>query len=145
MQEDQKNFKACTLFLCNAEGKFVLQLKDRFAPTPFVWTPLGGFREDNETPAECIRREMQEELPDYELKNLQFMGTFVHPKRNDMVGVFFSIDENLDIKRLKEILQEGETVDLFNLNLLSDLNLNLKFSLDSALAILQCPISQHEH
>jgi isopentenyldiphosphate isomerase len=56
---------ACTMFFLNPRGEVLLLLRDNnpAIPYPNMWDLPGGHMEQGESPSECIRREMCEELP----------------------------------------------------------------------------------
>jgi len=59
----QKNFTGCKLAYI-FDGKLLVYLRDNFAHIPFpgMWDFPGGGRDGDETPEECVLRELQEEF-----------------------------------------------------------------------------------
>lgn len=59
----QDSFTGCKLaYIC--DGKLLVYMRDNFAHIPFpgMWDFPGGGRETDETPEECVLRELQEEF-----------------------------------------------------------------------------------
>ncbi|WP_331765131.1 NUDIX domain-containing protein [Nocardia sp. NBC_01388] len=52
------------IMLVNNDAEVLMYLRDDFPHIPFpnMWSLLGGMLEEGETPAECIRREIEEEI-----------------------------------------------------------------------------------
>jgi 8-oxo-dGTP diphosphatase len=56
--------EGCQIVLIDESGRVLLQLRDEkdWIPFPGMWALPGGMLEEGETPAECIRREVFEEM-----------------------------------------------------------------------------------
>ncbi len=59
-----KMSEGCQIVLVDADGRVLLQLRDEkdWIPFPGMWALPGGMREGGESPDECIRREVSEEM-----------------------------------------------------------------------------------
>src|SRR5215510_4696734 len=65
--------QCATMLFLNPQGEILLLLRDNKPgiPYPNTWDLPGGHLEEGETPTECIRREMSEELPGLNLGNFR--------------------------------------------------------------------------
>ena len=104
-------FMAYAGIVLERRGKYLLQLRDDKAPTnPNKWSLFGGGIEKNETPINCIIREIQEEL-----------GVLLDKdKLNFLIKIKYSNDDcyiyrtkfNYSLKDLK--LNEGADMKFFS-------------------------------
>ncbi|MDP3735191.1 MAG: NUDIX domain-containing protein [bacterium] len=109
--------KGASMFFINREDNILLFLRDKYPIVPKdkypnMWDVLGGHVED-ESPLECIRREMQEELGLYISMPL-LLGVIEFPDRTD--HVFCEFLWNDDVNRLNKKLTEGQRVCWFGLD-----------------------------
>jgi 8-oxo-dGTP diphosphatase len=110
--------KGASIFFIDKEDNILLFLRDKDRPPTFqipypnMWDVLGGHVEEGESPLECIRREMWEELGLH--VSPPQLGTIEFEDRVDHVFVEFLW--NTDINRLNKKLNEGQRVCWFNLD-----------------------------
>jgi 8-oxo-dGTP diphosphatase len=100
---------ASVIFL-NRLNEVLLVLRDDKPgiPYPNQWDLLGGGLEAGETPLECIRREMQEEI-EYDLREPIHFGAFRMPDRTEHL---FWQRTDFEISRLP--LHEGQRLRWFS-------------------------------
>ena len=91
-----KHLGASIIFI-NDKQHILLFLRDdkRGIPYPNMWDVPGGHVEENETPKECIIREMKEEM-DLKLKDFQL---FCKKEFDDRIEYTFWKKQNLDINK----------------------------------------------
>ena len=102
--------EGCSIILVNEQRQILLFLRDDLPhlPYPNTWDVPGGHVEETETPAQCIVREMKEEMG-LDLKGFEL---FCVKEFSDRVEHTFwkSVDLNID-----EIsLQEGQVLRWFS-------------------------------
>lgn len=110
---DHQRLRTVSIFLRNAEGKVLAQLRDDKPGIPFParWSTLGGAIEDGETPDEAARRELLEET---ELSPpLRFWRCFEH--RFHIRDAAYSVDVygyvgETDVRAEDICLHEGQRV-----------------------------------
>lgn len=104
-----KQRKGCSIIFINDENQILLFLRDNkpTIPYPNMWDFLGGQIEEGETPAECIVREIKEEI-NLELKDFDYLMTENFPDRIEYV---FYKRINLDISGI--VLTEGQKIQWF--------------------------------
>ena len=105
--------RACTMFFLNPCGEVLLFLRDNKPgiPYPNTWDFPGGHIEGNETPRECISREMGEELPGLALGNFRLYEIVQFPQQINHV-FWTRIDVSAEV--LNRILREGQCVAWMN-------------------------------
>ena len=99
--------RACTMFFVNPRGELLLLLRDDKAeiPYPNTWDLPGGHVEGNESPRECICREMDEELPGLDLGDFRLYEIVELPQQiNHIFWTRIDVDEEV----LNRILCEGQ-------------------------------------
>jgi len=101
--------KGCSIIFVNDKEQVLLFLRDNKPDIPFpnMWDVLGGHVEDNETPDQCIVREMKEEIG-MELKGFQ---SFLVEDFDDRIEYTFWKKENIDINKIT--LTEGQRLKWF--------------------------------
>ncbi|MEM9543715.1 MAG: NUDIX domain-containing protein [Cyanobacteria bacterium P01_E01_bin.42] len=106
------------IILLNHEKKVLLVLRDDkpSIPCPNTWALLGGYVEENELPAEAIRRELQEEI-DLDLENIQFFKEYSWEQCDEYI-FWHQID--LDLTKIH--LKEGQKLAYFSHIELQDLD-----------------------
>ena len=104
-----KQRKGCSIIFINDANQILLFLRDNkpTIPYPNMWDFLGGQIEEGETPAECIIREIKEEI-NLELKDVHYLMTENFPDRIEYV---FYKRINLDISEI--VLTEGQKIQWF--------------------------------
>ncbi|ASQ90641.1 NUDIX hydrolase [Prosthecochloris sp. GSB1] len=102
--------RGCSIIFSNRQDQVLLLLRDDKPDIAFpgMWDLPGGHIEENETPTECIRREMLEELC-VDIGSPSMSGIYAFSDRYEYVfsmRAFFDIDEIL--------LQEGQKLEWFS-------------------------------
>jgi len=97
------------IILLNSDHKILLVLRDNKDSIPFpnTWNLLGGFIEKGESPEECIRREIREEI-EIELGNINFFQKYTVYDREHYI---FWKQIDLDLTQIK--LNEGQRLAYF--------------------------------
>ncbi len=95
--------RGCSIIFMNSNEKILLFLRDNKPdiPYPDMWDIPGGHVEHNETPKQCIIREMKEEI-NIDLKD--FHGFRVYGFRDRIEYVFWKIMNCFCHRRLFSIL-----------------------------------------
>lgn len=104
--------EGCQIVLVDAQDRVLLQLRDEkdWIPFPGMWALPGGMREGGESPEECIRREMSEEMG-IELA----AGDVTHLwSRVRSYGTEHTFTAHVDIAAEKIRLTEGQEVRWFH-------------------------------
>ena len=101
--------KGCSIIFLNDQTQILLFLRDDIPeiPYPNMWDIPGGHVEKNETPEQCIVREMKEEM-DLDLQDFKEFKTLEFADRKEYV---FWKKENLDISKIE--LTEGQCLKWF--------------------------------
>ncbi len=101
--------RGCSIIFLNDQREILLLLRDDKPgiPYPNMWDIPGGHVENNETPRQCIVREMKEEMG----INLKGFNEFDIVKFFDRTEYVFWKKENFDIKKIK--LTEGQCLKWF--------------------------------
>lgn len=104
--------KGSSLIFVNRRAQILLFLRDDILsiPYPNMWDIPGGHVEPNETPEECIVREMKEEM-DLDIEGFQLFSVTEFDDREEYV---FWIKCDLDIEKIE--LTEGQRLKWFSEN-----------------------------
>ncbi|MDO9576919.1 MAG: NUDIX domain-containing protein [Candidatus Cloacimonadales bacterium] len=99
----------CSIIFVNPQNQVLLFLRDDKPDLPYrnMWDVPGGHVEPDETPEECIVREMKEEI-DLDLKNFQFLCC---KEFDDRIEYTFWQKANLNIEEID--LREGQCLKWF--------------------------------
>ena len=102
--------KGCSIIFVNDKKQVLLFLRDNTPniPYPNMWDVPGGHIEDNETPEQCIVREMKEEMG----MDLSGFQTFSIKEFDDRIEYAFWKKENIEIDNID--LMEGQCLKWFN-------------------------------
>ena len=105
-----QKLQGCVIILVNNAHQILLVLRDDKDSIPFpnTWNLLGGFIEDNESPEECIRREILEEI-EIDLGSINFFHKYNIYDREHYV---FWKQIDLDLNKIK--LNEGQCLAYFS-------------------------------
>ena len=105
-----KNIQGCVIILFNTDRQILLVLRDNKDSIPFpnTWNLLGGFMEKGESPEECIRREIREEI-EIELGNINFFQKYTVYNREHYI---FWKQIDLYLTQIK--LNEGQRLAYFS-------------------------------
>ncbi|NEQ36822.1 MAG: NUDIX domain-containing protein [Okeania sp. SIO3I5] len=98
------------IILLNSNNEILLVLRDDKDSIPFpnTWNLLGGILENNESPEECIRREIREEI-EIELGNINLFQKYNIYEREHYI---FWKQIDLDLTQIK--LNEGQRLAYFS-------------------------------
>jgi 8-oxo-dGTP diphosphatase len=101
--------RGSSIIFVNDKRQVLLFLRDNRPdiPYPDTWDVPGGHAEDNETPEQCIVREMQEEMG-VELKDFKLFSAI---EFDDRIEYTFWKHENIDIDSIR--LTEGQCLKWF--------------------------------
>lgn len=104
--------KGCSLIFVDDRRQILLLLRDDIStiPYPNMWDIPGGHVESNETPEECIVREMKEEMG-LEIKGFQLFSVTEFDDRFEHV---FWMASDMDIEKID--LTEGQRLKWFSEN-----------------------------
>ena len=102
--------KGCSIIFINDRNQILLLLRDDIPsiPYPNMWDIPGGHVEDDETPEDCIVREMKEEM-DLDIGGFQLFSV---TEFDDRVEHVFWMKLGLDIKKIA--LTEGQRLRWFS-------------------------------
>ena len=102
--------KGCSIILVNDKKQVLLFLRDNTPDIPFpnMWDVPGGHVEENETPEQCIVREMKEEMG----MDLNGFQLFVAEEFDDRIEYAFWKKQNIDIDNIT--LTEGQCLKWFD-------------------------------
>ena len=99
----------CSLIIHDENKKVLIaqrsKIKNKF---PLLWETVGGTLENEETPEECIRREVKEEL-NCEVRDLKLFKVYVINSDNRYVLIVYAgkligeVQTNLEIEKVKWI------------------------------------------
>ena len=102
--------EGCSIIFVNEQRQILLFLRDDLPHIPYqnTWDVPGGHGEETETPAQCIAREMKEEM-DLDLKGFEL---FCVKEFSDRVEHTFWKSANLHLDEIS--LQEGQRLRWFS-------------------------------
>lgn len=117
--------KGCSIIFVNEHNEILLLLRDDNPniPYPNMWDLPGGHVEDNETPKQCIVREIKEEM------DLNIEGTFqpfTITVFTDRIEHTFWQNVRFDIDRIK--LTEGQCLGWFSSDAIETIELACGFN-----------------
>jgi 8-oxo-dGTP diphosphatase len=104
--------KGCSIIFINSHKHILLLLRDDTPgiPYPNMWDIPGGHVEDNETPEQCIIREMKEEL-DLDIEGFHLFSIIEFADRTE-----YTFWEKTDLDITKIQLTEGQRLKWFTEN-----------------------------
>ena len=104
--------KGCSIIFINSHKQILLLLRDDIPgiPYPNMWDIPGGHVENNETPEQCIIREMKEEM-DLDIEGFHLFSIIEFDDRTEYT---FWQKTDLDIAKIK--LTEGQCLKWFTEN-----------------------------
>lgn len=100
----------CVIILLNDQHQVLLVLRDQKSSIPFpnTWNLLGGFKEECESPKDCIHRELLEEI-EVDLEEVYYWRKY---QWSDCDEYIFWQLLNLDLNHVK--LHEGQRLAYFS-------------------------------
>jgi 8-oxo-dGTP diphosphatase len=115
-----------SIFFLNNANQILLFLRDdkKNIPFPNCWDALGGNVDEGETPLECIKREMAEEIG-IQIESPVLFNIY---NKSDRIECTFWQRANLDIKKIN--LKEGQRLKWFTekeINMMTDDDLAFEF------------------
>ena len=101
--------KGCSILFLNCKNQILLFLRDNIPeiPYPNMWDVLGGHVDPDETPEECIVREMQEEIG----MDLEEFNLFSEVEFADRIEYTYWKKADLNINEIN--LMEGQKLKWF--------------------------------
>lgn len=101
------------ILLLNSNNKVLLLLRDDKIDIPFpgMWDIPGGKIEENESPEDAVRREMNEEFGLGDLGKIELFRIFTSENLTDYV--FW---KRLDLNPKEIDLKEGQRIEYFDIN-----------------------------
>jgi 8-oxo-dGTP diphosphatase len=116
--------QGCSIIFINKKNQILLFLRDGTPgiPYPNMWDIPGGHVEGNETPEECIVREMKEEIS----QDIEGFQPFSVTEFDDRVEHVFWLKSDLDIKKIE--LTEGQCLKWFSENEAKNMDLAYGFN-----------------
>ena len=101
--------QGAAIILLNSQRQVLLVLRDDkdSIPYPNTWNILGGCIEENESPEECIKREMLEEI-ELDVGEINFFRSFDLGDRID-----YAFWKKIDLEPSKINLHEGQRLAYF--------------------------------
>lgn len=116
--------KGSSIIFVNSKSEVLLFLRDDkpTLPYPNMWDVLGGHNEENETPEDCIVREMKEEI-NLELKNFHLLSS---QEFDDRIEFTYWKYWDVEIKDIN--LREGQRLKWFSRKEVAQTNLAYGFN-----------------
>jgi 8-oxo-dGTP diphosphatase len=110
MEGQAKKKAGASIIFLNSFEEVLLCLRDNneHIPFPDCWDLLGGYVEEGETPLECIRREMREEI-EVELEHPRLFRVY---DLHDRFDYTFWQRQDFDLRTLR--LHEGQRLEWFS-------------------------------
>jgi 8-oxo-dGTP diphosphatase len=113
------------IILLNSKNEILLLLRDNKPDIPFpnMWDIPGGKIENNESPEEAVRREIEEEMEIDDLGKIKLFNIFTSENITDYV---FWKKINLMPEKIK--LQEGQKIKYFSREQIKDIKLAFNYN-----------------
>lgn len=100
-----ETYIGCSIIIHNSENRVLIarrsKSKNKF---PLMWETVGGALEKNETPNDCIRREVMEEL-NCTINNLKLFKVYIINDDNRYILIVYTGMLNGEVKQNSEIEQ----------------------------------------
>jgi 8-oxo-dGTP diphosphatase len=113
------------IILLNSKNEILLLLRDNKPDIPFpnMWDIPGGKIENNESPEEAVRREIEEEMEIDDLGKIKLFNIFTSENITEYV---FWKKINLMPEKIK--LQEGQKIKYFSREQIKDIKLAFNYN-----------------
>jgi len=117
--------KVAKIILINTEKELLLHLRDNKPTISYAgyWALIGGEVKKGEALLQGLQREINEEIPDCEVKDIQELGDFLHRRPYTRIFIFKG-KINEQIEYINQKLLEGQEAKYFSFDKLRDLKLS---------------------
>lgn len=100
-----ETYIGCSIIISNSENRVLIARRSKSKKKfPLMWETVGGALEDSETPDECIRREVMEEL-NCTINDLKLFKVYIIDEDNRYVLVVYTGKLNGQVQQNSEIEQ----------------------------------------
>ncbi|WP_297417925.1 NUDIX domain-containing protein [Clostridium sp.] len=100
-----ETYIGCSIIIYNSENRVLIARRSKSKKKfPLMWETVGGALENNETPDDCIRREVMEEL-NCTINNLKLFNVYVINEDNRYVLIVYTGKLNGKVQQNSEIDQ----------------------------------------
>jgi 8-oxo-dGTP diphosphatase len=117
--------KGAGIIFFNSKNEVLLLLRDnkQGIPYPNMWDIPGGMVEENETPEQTIRREMEEEMEINDLGEIKLFKVFASKNLTDYI-----FSKRMDIIPEEINLHEGQKIKYFNREQIKNIQLAFNYN-----------------
>ncbi len=114
--------KSSHIILINKKGELLFQLRDNKSEIdyPGHWGLIGGESDMDENPLDCLKREINEEIPGCEITYIIKLGNLLND--NSLMNIFFGKTDDSE-ELLNKRLNEGVKVQFFNFSEIKNLKI----------------------
>jgi 8-oxo-dGTP diphosphatase len=117
--------KGAGIIFLNSKNEVLLLLRDnkQGIPYPNMWDIPGGMVEENETPEQTVRREMEEEMGINDLGEIKLFNVFTSENLTDYI-----FSKRMDIIPEEINLHEGQKIKYFNREQIKNIQLAFNYN-----------------